>query len=609
MLRDGKRFVVWTILGLSILPLLWACRSEIVGQQSIQGSVKANGTGGSAGPPDNAVVVDEKETVQVVITSTPTPLPEGGFVRRASYVDAQTLNPILADDPGSIAFTSLMFEGMIRVDPFTGEWVPNLAESWTVSPDGRSYTFVLREGLQWSDGEPITTEDFYYSYVALQSGELETTNAALVDNIERIRVRDDRTVVVTFAEAGCTNLDSLQIGWLPIHVLTDDPKSYDWGRLAQHEFNSAPTAFSGPFVLGTWERGRQWMQLRNERYWQGAPHLEGIITKIVSGQAEMIQQLEAGGLDVSSSFDPQYLAAVESAPQLGLYRFLGDEYEFLGLQLGAPDDPQPRLNADGTVNTAHGEHPILGDKRVRQAIAYALDVGELVDEARLGEGVPLAANVLPTVSWAYNTDLAPRERDLEQARSLLESAGWALDERGKVRVRDGQPLRLHLYTNAGNAVRETMARLIQAQLAEVGIAVNVSTVEWDAFLEVLYSQSFDMALVSWSNLGPYPDDERFWTAAQDVPGQGSNFVSYYSPEVERLYEEAHALTDCDQDARAEIYRQIQVQLYEDQPYVWLDVPRKLVAIDSRVGGVNPGPWGTWYNVHEWYIREEGGEDG
>jgi peptide/nickel transport system substrate-binding protein len=603
MLRDGKRFAVWIVLGLSILPLLWACRSEIVGQQSTQGSVEPNGSGATAAPPDGAVVVDEKETVQVVITSTPTPLPEGGFVRRATYVDAQTLNPILADDPGSIAFTSLMFEGMIRVDPFTGEWVPNLAESWTVSPDGKNYTFVLRDGLEWSDGEPITTQDFYYSYAALQSGKLETANASLVSNIEQIRVRDDRMVVVTFAQADCANLDSLQIGWLPIHVLTDDPESYDWGQLALHEFNSAPTAFSGPFVLGTWERGRQWLQLRNERYWQGAPHLEGIITKVVSGQAEMIQQLEAGGLDVGSDFDPQYLAAVESAPQLRLYRFLGDEYDFLGLQLGAPDDPQPRLAADGTINAAHGEHPILQDQRVRQAIAYALDVQELIDKARLGEGVPLAANVLPTVSWAYNTDLAPREHDLERARSLLESAGWTLDQGATVRARDGQPLRLHLYTNAGNVVRETMAALIQAQLAEVGIAVEVKAVEWDALLQVLYGQSFDLALVSWSNLGPHPDDERFWTAAQDVPGQGSNFISYYSPEVEQLYEQARALGDCDQDARAAIYRQIQAQLYEDQPYIWLDVPRKLVAIDSRVGGVNPGPWSTWYNVHEWYIRQ------
>ncbi|MFN2156517.1 MAG: ABC transporter substrate-binding protein [Anaerolineae bacterium] len=605
MLRDGKRFVIWIVLGLAIFPLLWACRSEIVGQQSI----KANGSGAIADPPDSAVVVNEKETVQVVITSTPTPLPEGGFVKRATYVDAKTLNPILADDPGSIAFVSLMFEGMVRVDPFTGEWVPNLAQSWTVSSDGKSYTFVLRDGLQWSDGEPITAQDFYYSYTALQSGKLETANAALVDNIERIRVRDDRTVVVTFAEADCANLDGLKIGWLPIHVLTDDPESYDWGQLALHEFNSAPTAFSGPFVLGTWERGRQWLQLRNERYWQGAPHLEGIITKVVSGQAEMIQQLEAGGLDVGSGFDPQYLAAVESAPQLRLYRFLSDEYEFLGLQLGRPDDPQPRLAADDALNTAHGEHPILGDQRVRQAIAYALDVQELIDEARLGEGVPLAANVLPTVSWAYNTDLSPRARDPERARSLLESAGWALDKEGRARVRDGQLLRLHLYTNAGNVVRETMAALIQAQLAEVGIEVDVSAVEWDAFLDVLYGQAFDLALVSWSNLGPYPDDERFWTAAQDVPGQGSNFVSYYSPEVEQLYEQAQALDDCDQDARAEIYRQIQAQLYEDQPYIWLDVPRKFVAIDSRVGGVNPGPWSTWYNVQEWYIREDGGGDG
>lgn len=604
MQRDRVQIAVWVVLGLSILPLLWACRPEAIEPPATQAGREPNGAGtATVATTEKAVVVHEQETVQVVTTSTPTPLPEGGFVRRATYVDAQTLNPILAADPGSTTFLALMFEGMIRVDPFTGEWVPNFAERWTVSADGRTYTFVLRQDLQWSDGQPITAYDFSYSYAALLSGKLDTPNVERVANIERIRVLDDHEVAVTFVQAGCSNLDSLQIGWLPIHALTDDPGSYDWGELALHELNSAPTVFSGPFLLGAWERGRQWLQVRNERYWRGAPHLEGIITKVLGGQAEMVQQLEAGALDLGSGFDPQYLAAIEPVSYLRLYRFLSDEYEFLGFQLGDPEDPQPRLMDDGAPNTAHGEHPILQDVRVRQAIAYALDVQALIDEARLGEGMRLAANVLPTVSWSYNTDLAPREHDSQRARALLEGAGWVLDGAGEVRVRAGQPLRLRLYTNIGNVVRETMADLIRAQLAEVGIAVEVRAIEWHAFLEVLYGQSFDLVLVSWSNLGTQAHDEGFWTAEQDVPGEGSNFVSYYDPEVEGLYEQARGLADCDQDARAEVYRQIQAHLYEDQPYCWLDVPRKLVAIHSRVGGANPGPWSIWYNVHEWYILE------
>jgi len=120
---------------------------------------------------------------------------------------------------------------------------------------------------------------------------------------------------------------------------------------------------------------------------------------------------------------------------------------------------------------------------------------------------------------------------------------------------------------------------------------------------VLLGQTFDMVLTSWSNLGVDPHDESFWRAENDVPGSGDNFVSYNNPELEALYAEARALPDCDQDDRTAIYRQIQALLYEDQPYCWLDVPRKLIAIGERVGGVSSGPWSVWHNVHEWYVQE------
>jgi peptide/nickel transport system substrate-binding protein len=501
-----------------------------------------------------------------------------------------------------------MFEGMLRVEPFTGEWIPNFAEGWTVSDDGLAYTFRLRHDLRWSDGEPITAHDFYFSYAALKSGVLDTPNVETIANIEQIEVVDEHTVVVTFGQAGCSNLDSLRLGWLPMHVFTDDVLLYDWNELARHEFSSRPTVFSGPFMLQEWTRGEHWIQMRNEAYWRGAPHLDGVITRVVSGQDEMLDLLDEGQVDVAAGFAPQHLTRVEQLPGLALFKFLSDEYDLIGFQLGDPENPQPRLNADGSANEEHGEHPILRDRRVRQAIVYALDRDEIVAQARLGQGVLLNANVLPLVSWAYNTDLEGRAYDVDRAKELLDEAGWTLSasdegthDQGGVRSRDGVPLRLTLYTNAGNAVRETMAELVRKQLSEVGIEVEVVALDWFALLDVLYGQTFDMVLTGWSNLGVDPYDEHLWRASSDVPGTGSNFVSYNNPAVEELYAEVRALPGCDQDVRRAAYLEIQAKLYEDQPYCWLDVPRKFLAIRERVGGVNPGPWSVWYNVHEWYV--------
>ena len=550
---------------------------------------------------EKATVVIEQQTVQAVLTSTPTPIPEGGMITQATFADATTANPLYAADDASRLMGSLMFEGLLRLDPLTGAFAPGLAEGWTISDDDRTYTFAIRRNMQWSDGRPITAHDFYFTYAALLSGELDTPNNELVANISRIEVADDYTAVVVFRQAHCDNMESLQLGWIPMHAFTDDADQYDWSRLATHEFNGMPTAFSGPFVLKDWVRGDHWTQVRNTRYWRGAPHLEGVVTRVLSGQAEMVDLLKKGGIDIGADISPQYLAELEQLPGLQLYRFPSDRYDFVGLQLGDPSDPQPRLGPNGQVNPKHGEHPILKDKRVRQAIVYALDREGIIATVLQGQGILLQANVLPTVGWAYNTDLEPRGYDPEKAQALLNQAGWVLNEAAGIRYKDGLPLKLRLHTNAGNSVREAMGALIQAQLAKVGIKVELILVEYDVLLDVLLGQTFDMVLTSWSHLGMNPDDTRLWSAASDVPGEGSNFVSYYSPEVEAWLAEASTVPGCDQDRRATLYRQIQARLYEDQPYVWLDMPRNLTVISRRLGGINPEPWDIRYDINQWHI--------
>ena len=549
------------------------------------------------------IVVASKETVQVVTTSTPTSIPDGGTVRRATFVDAQTANPVWAADAGSLALCELMFEGLLRKDPFTGEWLPNLAQSWEIAEGGTTYTFTLRHDLFWSDGHPITTRDMDFTYRALRSVEVDSPNRAHVAHIERIDVLDDYTVEVTFSEPGCTHLDAMRFGWLPMHVFTEDAETYPWQEMVHHEFNNSPTVVSGPFILQDWVRGEGWVLTRNDRYWRGQPHLEGIVTQVVSGQDEMVELLAEGLLDIGSRLDPFYLAEVEASPDLRIWKFLSDEYDLLGFQMGDPTQPRARLSKNGQLDTQHGKHPALSDRRVRQAIVHALDRQELVDKVRHGEAILLHANVLPTISWAYNTSLEPRAHDLAEANRLLDEAGWPRNAVTGVRARDGRPLRLKLYTNAGNAVRAQMATLIHEQLAEVGVEIDVIALDWYAFLDVLYGQTFDLVLVNWANLGTDPDDRHLWLAEHDLPGQGSNFVSYYNPDVEDLFEQVSEVPDCDQDARAELYNLVQAELYEDQPYCWLDVPRRLLVISDRVGGVNPGPWNLWYNVHEWYVEQ------
>lgn len=613
--RSASIRLVLGALAVVLSAVAWSCRAQEIVVEIPVTRVATRSPDNAAPtamvattPVEKTVVVTRLETVQVVVTLTPTPIPQGGTIVRVAYADARTANPILAADPASRALTGWMFEGLLRVDPFTGQLAGNFAERWTVSDDGRTYTFDLREGLTWSDGQPITAHDFHFSYAALMSGKLDTMNRREVAGITEIEVLDDRTLRVTFAEADCGNLERLRLGWLPMHVFTDDVETFDFGELAVHEFNSSPWVFSGPFALQEWVRGDHWTQVRNDAYWQGAPHLDGVITRVVSGQEELVEwltngQANPGRADVGEGLRPRFLSQLETSPDLRIWKFMSDGYDFLGFQMGDPKNPQPRLNGDGTVNEAHGEHPILSDVRVRQAIVHALDRNELVARARLGQGIPLHANVLPTISWAYNANLEPRAYDVERANQLLDEAGWVLNEITGVRARQGAPLRLNLYTNAGNEIREMMAADIRRQLGKVGIEVEVIAVEWYSFLDILFGQTFDMVLMSIDNMGTNPDDSRLWSATGDLPGKGYNFVSYDNPELETQLDQARSAPGCDQDVRTALYRQVQAQLYEDQPYCWIDVPRNVVVIHSRVGGANPGPWSVWHNVHEWFVTE------
>jgi peptide/nickel transport system substrate-binding protein len=377
----------------------------------------------------------------------------------------------------------------------------------------------------------------------------------------------------------------------------------------ENDLNTNPTVVNGPFMLQEWVKDDHITLVRNPDYWRGAPYLEGLIYKVVPNETVMIQQLKTGEGDVGD-IAPQYLVEIELQEHLNLFKYFDDGYTYIGFNMGVPDDPQPRLNEDGSLNEEHGIHPILGDKRVRQAVVYAIDRLAIISKVRFGMGVPMQANVLPAVGWAYNDELVERAYDLETAAALLEEAGWIdTDEdgvrecRGCMYAEEGTPLKLNLKTNAGNETRESIGVIAQDQLGEIGFDIEFEAMEWNAYLGVLLGQTFDMVIIGWTNMGSDPDDDVFWKAETDIPGAGFGFVSYYNPEVTELLEEAKTLPGCDQGERAVLYKQIQEVIYDEQPYNFVYATRDAWAYNQRIGGVNPGGWDQWHNVHEWFIEE------
>jgi peptide/nickel transport system substrate-binding protein len=169
-------------------------------------------------------------------------------------------------------------------------------------------------------------------------------------------------------------------------------------------------------------------------------------------------------------------------------------------------------------------------------------------------------------------------------------------------MKDGEPLALSIMTNAGNEIRENIAAIMQDNLEALGFDITLDVLEWGTVLSKALGQQFDMLIIGWIGLGSDPEDSFFWAYRYDAPGSGFNFVSYYNEEVEELLFEAKSTPGCSTEDRGPLYKKIQEFIHEHVPYAYFYTPLRTFAWNSRVSGINPGPWDREYNIHQWYLE-------
>ena len=542
--------------------------------------------------------VVEKEVVkEVVVTPTPPPPKKGGVFVEGSSADASILNPILWADSASSRVGGWFFPSLFGTDPFSGAVVPTeMAESWDVSEDGLTWTFHLRDGVVWSDGEPVDAADFKYTYDAIASDNVETPRKSNVEGIESIEVLDPLTIQVTFKEVKCDGLLDLGLGWLPSHLYAED-----FSDIMENEYNEAPPVSAAEFVFKEWVRDDHASVVRNDTFWKGATNMDGWIYKVVPDAGARLAQLQTGELDMIG-LQPEQLTTVELDPNLNVYKFKDDGYSYIALNQANPENPQPGRDEDGNL-IEQDPHPILGDINVRKAIAHALDYDTIISKVYLGQGYKLAANVLPAVEWAYDPTIEPYDFDTELAAQILEEAGWVDSDGDGVREKDGKTLSLTLVTNAGNTTREDLGVLVKDQLDSIGFDINFEAIEFGTLVEQLLGQTFDMVIIGWTGLGTDPNDDAFWHSRFDQPGSGFNFVSYQNPKIDELLEKGVSVPGCAPEDRAPFYKEIQQIIHDDIPYVFVTGSVGNTGYSNRWDGINPGPWSFYYNINQWTLKD------
>lgn len=497
----------------------------------------------------------------------------GDTMIMGSIGDASTLLPVLASDSASSDINGLVYNGLVRYDKnfnIEGE----LAESWEISPDNLTLTFYLRKGVRWHDGAPFTAEDVLFTYRLLVDPNTPTAYAERYLQVADAEVVDAYTFRVRYHKPLATALISWAFSIHPKHLL--EGKDITKSSLASHPIGT------GPYRFVEWRRGEKIVLEANPDYFEGPPHIHRVLYRIIPDLSTMFLELQSGGLDYMGLTPIQYTMQTGTPAirrRFRKYQYPASAYSYLGYNL---------------------RRPLFQDKRVRQALSYAIDKQEIIDGVLLGLG-QVATGPYKPGSWAHNPQVRRYKYDPDRSRELLAEAGWRDNDGDGILDKDGKPFVFTIVTNQGNDQRVKAGEIIQRRLAEVGIEVKLRVIEWAVFLkEFINPGNFDATILAWT-IVPDPDGYNIWHSSKTRVGE-LNFIAYNNAEVDRLLEKGRRTMD--QAKRKKAYDRLQEILAEEQPYTFLYVPDSLPIVASRFRGIEPAPAGIMYNFIDWYVPKE-----
>ena len=502
------------------------------------------------------------------------------------------LGPPPANSAPTDLLTRLTHAPLARVNRVTGEVEPWLAERWSTSPDGRTITLTLRDGVMFSDGTPFTSADVLFSFAAVYDPAVGSVLASgvKVNGLPlQVAAPDARTVVITMPAPfapGVALLDTLPI--YPKHQLQAalDAKTFAsaWG------LSTPPGSMAGlgPFVLSEYVAGQRMTFARNPHYWRkdasgGAlPYLDRVVVEFIKAQDAEMLRLQSGSVDVMSQADvrPEDIAAL---------RRLRDQGALQLVDVGVGVDPNLLWFNLSPARAAQKTKPYLLRTEFRQAISYAVDRDAIVNTVYLGAAVPVYGPVTPGNAVWYS-DTAPKyPHDPAKAKNLLASLG--LIDRNRDGMLDdaaGQPVRFSILTQSAN-IRERTVVVIQEQLRKVGIAVDVVGLDVPSMIgrfgagdyESIYfgfqvsvldpALSLDFWLTGGAN--------HVWTAGQLSP------AAPWEKGIDDLMQRMAAAPSLPE--RQRLFAEVQKTFGEQLPALYFVAPKVTVALSKRVGGATP----------------------
>jgi len=474
------------------------------------------------------------------------------------------INPLLTITTFSARLIEIIFDGLVVLDD-RFEVKPRLAQSWDRSQDGRTWTFHLRPGVRFHDGVELTADDVAFTFEKMMELSGRTPFGSNFEEVASVRVMDKFTVQIILKEAVVSFLQSLVVPILPKHLLEGQD-------IEKTSFNVHPVG-TGPYKLKSWS-DKEIVLEANGSYFLGRSNLDQIRVVAYPNREAAWAKLMAGEVDFFDFLAPDNYETLKRVPGFNFYSVPMPFYYLVAFNL---------------------KEPRFKDRRVRQALNYAINKEEIVAKVLKGQGRTAAGTIYPG-SWAFDSNVAPYPYNPKKALTLLSAAGWKDHDGDHFLDKGGKPFYFTIHVNSGDDIKQKTLLVIQQQLLDIGIRVKV--VLFDATdPDFLFRKQFDAHFPELLAKGDPDINYKFWHSSQ-IDG-GFNVSSYRNGAVDRLLDEGR--TEFDSEKRKAVYSKFQKEMHDNPPGVFLFWTNYLVGVQKRFKGVTVSPEGPFANIREWYV--------
>ena len=484
-------------------------------------------------------------------------------------------NPIYASSAPDMTVSGLIFDGMVKSNK-EGEAEGSVAQKWEISEDNKTYTFNIKKGVKFSNGEELKASDIAFTYTALCDPNYDGARSSYVENlvgykdykdgnasnIKGIKVIDDYTISFTLTNVDVTAIWNFGLGIMPKSVY-DFPK----GKISKMKELFLKPIGVGAYKFVKYKPGQEVDLTSSNNYFQGEPKIKNIILKFTNAQTS-IQELMAGDIDINDnvSANPENIQQIKSAGFMDIFLIPSNGYSYIGFNL---------------------KDKMFEDKKVRQALTYGLDRKGFCESYYKGYAVVIDGPIPPT-SWAYDSNISEYEYSPEKAEKLLDEAGWKKGSDG-IREKDGKKLAFSFSAYTGSKFVEALIPILKEDYKKIGVEVTPELMDFASLVSKTDKGDFETYVMAW-NLAVDPDQSDFFLSNQAKSG-GFNRVHFINKDSDNLLNEQRK--EMDKEKRKELLFKWQNLMNKELPYIFLTQNKNCTVVSSRVENVKISIYESW----------------